>query len=91
MFSNLKRKWKFSSIRFYILNTVWNYNFWIRCTKEYTELKYYHFESLRESPKTIIKKRFVGYRYKGILYIDNPGFPIKDKEVWSCWKKKNLF
>jgi len=94
-----KNLWKHSYLRFYILNTLWNYNFWLNCQKLYKPIVYY--EEVGEytqdefgkmvRQKTIKKaKRFVGYMYKNILYLDNPGMPIKDRDTWSAWKKKNL-
>ena len=88
--SYLKRWWKYSSLRFYILNAKCNYSFWFFCKKEYKTIEYFTYNSLRRSPKKISKKRFIGYRYKGHLYLDNPGLSIKERDVWEAWKKKGL-
>lgn len=90
MFDSIKRKWYFSSLRFYYLNAKWNYNFWLKCTREYKTLEYYHFSNLKEEPQKLSKLRFIGYKFNNTIYIDNPGFPIKDRELWKCWKKKGL-
>ena len=104
MVDRIKTWWKFSSLRFYIINAQWNYKFWICCTKEYQEIQYYHYDSPRMDPNfrffdadanqldSILKtkKRFVGYKFKGKIYMDNPGVEIQDKEVWNHWRKKGL-
>lgn len=28
--------------------------------------------------------------YKGSIYLDNPGIPNIDRDVWEAWKKKKL-
>lgn len=43
-----------------------------------------------EVKKKISKQRFAGYMYNGGLYLDNPGFPIKERDVWVAWKRKGL-
>lgn len=91
--------WKHSTIRFYILNTIWNYKFWLFSEKIYKNINYdievgdYDMDfdySLKKNKKNIQKKRFAGYFYKGNLYIDNPGFSINDRKTWKSWNKKGL-
>jgi len=90
MLTTFKKWWKFSTLRFYLLNAAWNYNFWIRCTKEYKIIEYYHLPTPRSQPVLKSKKRFVGYRFKNVLYMDNPGLQVSDKEVWKFWHHKGL-
>jgi len=97
MFKNF---WKHSRLRFYILNTIWNYKFWLFAKKMYKE-DYYSVEineydmdytfKLIPKKKKITRKRFVGYLYKNNIYIDNPGIQGVDQETWNAWKKKKLF
>lgn len=90
MFDLIKKWWKFSSFRFYVLNAKWNYTFWLQCSLEYKIFEYYHFPSQREEPVKINKKRFLGYKFNGQIYLTNPGLPIKERDVWECWHKKGL-
>ncbi len=104
MIGLIKKWWKFSKFRYYILNTIWNYKFWLCSYKVYKNIDYYHFESPRQDPNftfyinsdndvpPVIKsrKRFVGYSYKGNIYLDNPGLKISDRELWRHWHKKGL-
>lgn len=88
---NIKKWWRYSSLRFYIMNALWNYKFWLNCTKEYTTIEYYTFHSARnENPDKVTRKRFIGYKYKGKIYSDNPGIIIKDRDVWEAWNKRGL-
>jgi len=93
--------WKYSKPRFYILNTLWNYKFWLNCKKIYKTYTYYEETDVYEeandgtskmiskkNPKTAI--RFMGYFYKDNIYLDNPGIKEIDKETWAAWKKKGL-
>ena len=96
--------WKHSKLRFYILNTLWNYKFWIFSEKIFKEHAYYitkeNFDwddvdvytgKMKYKKIKKVRKRFVGYMYKGIMYIDNPGFRhIVDEESWSAWNLKGL-
>lgn len=96
MFKNL---WKHSKLRFYILNTLWNYKFWIFAKKIYKESffdvttneydmdTYFH---LIPKKKRINRKRFIGYLYKNGVYVDNPGIQDVDQETWNVWRKKGL-
>ena len=95
----LKNIWKYSSIRFYILNAIWNYKFWLFSKKMYKTITYqvedgdYDVEfdyTLKKKKKTISKRRFVGYFFENNMYLDNPGLKIEDRDTWSAWKKKNL-
>jgi len=97
----MKKLWKHSRLRFYILNTLWNYKFWLNCKKIYKFKTYY--EDTEEYgmandgthkmvPKKNMKiaKRFIGYHYKDNIYLDNPGIKGEDAETWAAWKKKGL-
>jgi hypothetical protein len=96
MFKNI---WKHSRLRFYILNTLWNYKFWIFATKIYKE-DYHTIEvneydmdytfNLIPKKKKIHRKRFIGYMYKNNIYIDNPGMQGINQETWNAWKRKKL-
>ncbi len=84
---------------FYYLNLKWNASFWLKSKKMYKniiltrktgdfsidEVGRMNYIKINES-----KRRFVGYSYKGNIYLDNPGFKIKDRDLWVCWKSKNL-
>ena len=90
--------WKYSRLRFYILNTKWNYGFWIFARKVYRDFKYQTktgefvdttFKIIeRKSPEK--SRRFVGYMYKNRIYQDNPGIQDIDADTWKAWKKKGL-
>jgi hypothetical protein len=95
--------WKHSRLRFYILNSLWNYRFWLFSKKifknhtffvEDRDLKLEDVDitgKIRFNKKQISRRRFVGYMYKGMMYLDNPGFKhTVDKESWEAWKKKGL-
>lgn len=95
--------WKNSRLRFYILNTIWNYKFWLFAEKMFKEHKVEITDNnlgldnvditgkIIYKKKIITKRRFIGYRYKGILYLDNPGFRHTiDKDTWDAWKSKGL-
>jgi len=93
-FKNIKQKisiwWKFSALRFYIKNSIWNYKFWLFCEKDYKNISYFKKLFYRMNKQKILKNRFKGYRYQGKVYLDNPGVQIEDKEVWHEWKRKGL-
>ena len=95
--------WKYSKLRFYILNTQWNYKFWLFAEKIFKEHFYdvddeeYNLENLDVTGKMISKKtrvsrkRFIGYMHEGMLHLDNPGFKhTVDKDTWTAWKNKGL-
>jgi hypothetical protein len=94
-----KKSWKYSRLRFYILNTFWNYKFWIFAKKLYKEDQHivevneydmdYTFK-LVPKKKKINRKRFVGYMYKNNIYIDNPGIQGIDQDTWNVWRRKKL-
>lgn len=95
--------WRHSKLRFYILNTLWNYSFWLHAKPVY---KYYHYTiegeidlekslssiNMKSQTKKIHKKkrRFQGLYYKGTLFQDNPGIQGENKETWDAWIKKGL-
>lgn len=103
MFKKLKNKivrhFKNSKLNFYIKNLTWNISFWSKSKKEYMNIHYSKDTTdytLNEFMKPIykkkqeIRKRFVGYRFKGKIYLDNPGMEIKDRDQWNSWRKKKL-
>lgn len=96
----MKKTWKHSKLRFYILNTLWNYKFWLFAKKMYRTVTHtvsktddysmdYTFK-LRPAQKIITSKRFSGYLFEGRIYHDNPGIQGIDSETWLVWKKKGL-
>lgn len=94
--------WKHSKLRFYILNALWNYRFWLFSEKVYKDHTYeieedFSLEDLdvtgKMRPKTsrVHQRRFLGYMYKDRLYLDNPGVKeMVDKETWKAWKSKGF-
>lgn len=91
--------WKYSKLRFYLLNTIWNYRFWLYSKKIYKDINYVteigdyemdDFFKLKKNKKPVKKRRFVGYFFENNIYLDNPGMPIKERDVWEKWKKKKL-
>ncbi len=87
---SISKWWEYSSLRFYWLNTIWNYSFWLGCKKVYHSISFQRTHPIRPT-KREVKKRFAGYMFKGNLFLDNPGMPIKDRSVWEHWRKKGLF
>ena len=99
MFKNL---WKHSKFRFYILNMLWNYKFWlfskkvfrdvnhIVSSKEDYEMDYTYTFKIKPIKKTITSKRFSGYLFQGRIYHDNPGMQDIDQDTWHVWRKKGL-
>jgi hypothetical protein len=94
-----KKIWKHSRLRFYILNAIWNYKFWLFAKKMYRNISYQIEEGeydmdfdykLKRKKKTVYKKRFVGYFFENNIYLDNPGLKIEDRSTWESWKKKKL-
>lgn len=86
-----KNWWKYSSLRFYILNTCWNYKFWLNAKKIYELVPQINtINRLGEKEIKSTKKRFKGYLYKGRIYLDNTGIPNIERDVWSAWKSKKL-
>ena len=97
-------KWKHSKLRFYILNALWNYKFWLFSEKIFKE-KVYHIKheefdledvdgrtgKMNYKTTKKVSRRFVGYMYKGMMHLDNPGFRhTVDADSWSAWKAKGL-
>jgi hypothetical protein len=96
---NVKNIWKHSRLRFYILNALWNYKFWLYAKKIYKKVDFvveedeFNLEDdlkIRNKSKRMYRKRFVGYFFDNNIFLDNPGFKIKDRDVWLAWKKKKL-
>jgi len=96
-------KWKHSRLRFYILNAIWNYKFWLFAEKMYRTHTYdvkedeFNLDNVDITGKMHFKtrkvavKRFVGYKYENAMYLDNPGFRHTiDKATWNAWKRKGL-
>jgi len=87
----MKDWWKYSKLRFYYLNTLWNYNFWLKTTRVYeTFVSSEKPNRLGETKSPTARKRFKGYLYKGNIYLDNPGIPNIPRDVWNAWKTKGL-
>ncbi len=87
----LRKLWYYSAIRFYVNNLIWNYQFWFLAKKVYTTEEYtVRHEKGYLTDETKILKKFQGYDYKGTIYLDNPGMPIKDRVLWLKWKNKGL-
>lgn len=97
MFKNL---WKHSKLRFYILNTIWNYKFWLFSKKIYRDVNHrvqkidefemdYTFK-LKPTTKVITSRRFSGYIFENRIYHDNPGIQGIDSETWQVWRRKGL-
>lgn len=90
--------WKTSRFRFYFLNFKWNISFWLNAKRvykvnTYKKVKDYYYDftnKMHPVYETISKKRFAGYIYKGVIYLDNPGMPIKERYIWKAWKDKGL-
>lgn len=91
MILKIKYWWKYSTLRFYYLNAKHNYNFWLNSKRVYRNIDYLKSNSFRNnSYERKVSRRFVGYEYKGRIYLDNPGLTIKDRDVWERWKQKRL-
>lgn len=88
--SFINNKWKSSKVRFYLLNAKWNYSFWLFCKRKYAYVSYIKINPIKQNREKVIKKRFLGYEYKGKLYEDNPGMPMKSNSDWKIWRKKGL-
>lgn len=97
MFSNLKEWWKFSKLRFWYENIIWNLKFWFLCKPTYKEItipietneyvdKLY---TMKPKIKYIKKRRFEGYLYKGKIFLDNPGVQEIEEEVFEYWISQN--
>jgi hypothetical protein len=95
--------WKHSRLRFYLLNASWNYKFWLFAEKIFKNHSYDVEEKdlslddvdiigkIVPKKNKVFKRRFVGYMYKGRMYLDNPGLKhTVDKDTWEAWKKKGL-
>lgn len=100
--SLIKKIWWKSKIRFYYLNSLWNYKFWLFSIKIYKSKPYkYQLEDNfdiditgKMIPKEILvpgKNRFVGYLYNNKIYLDNPGpKDLVDTSTWNHWIKKKF-
>lgn len=96
----IKKWWKYSSIRFYILNFLWNLNFMLHAKKIYRtqtnqvvdldNIEMDYTLKLMPKKKTISSRRFSGYMFRGKIYHDNPGIQGIDYDTWIKWKKKKL-
>ncbi len=91
MIEFIEKIWYYSSIRFYVKNFIWNYNFWLKSKKILEEIEYKVKDQngfyTGESRKI---KKFKGFMVKDKIYLDNPGFPIDDRNLWIVWKNKGL-
>lgn len=95
--------WKYSRIRYYLINMMWNYKFWLFSEKLYKNHTYDVVDEnidlsnvdvtgkINFKSKKITKRRFVGYKYNNRIYLDNPGVKdFVDKDVWDKWKSKGF-
>lgn len=95
----LKKWWKYSRWRFYLINLKWNYGFWLGCKKMYHQFRFYKknendfhidpYGKMHFKQEPVSKPRFKGFMYKGMIVDDNPG-PKIDRETWVAWRKKGL-
>jgi hypothetical protein len=76
----------FYKIGFYIKNAIWNYKFWLFSKRKYVEYSYVVKNPINGKTEKKIKRRFKGYEYKGKIYQDNPGVPIKNEAHWKYIK-----
>ena len=92
----MKKKWKYSKLRFCINNAIFNIGFWLNCKKIYKNIRFKKNVNdffvdegfkMHQNKKNVSNKRFVGYMYKGDIFHDNPGMTIEDRETWVKWKK----
>jgi len=90
MINKIKKIWKFSKLRFYVKNITSNVSFFLFSKKIYKNIDYIKDEMIFR-PKKVIKKRFIGYKYKNRIYLDNPGFEDVEPDVWHYWKEKKYF
>jgi hypothetical protein len=74
-------------IKFYIKNAIWNYWFWLNCKRKFVEYSFIKKNPINGKREKVVKKRFLGYEYKGKVYIDNPGLPVKNNDEWEIIKK----
>jgi len=86
----MKNIWKYSKLRFYIKNFLWNFNFWLLSKKEFENITYFKKNFFNLQKDKITKRRFKGYSYRNNTYIDNPGIPNIERDVWEAWKNKGL-
>jgi hypothetical protein len=78
----------FNNIIFYFQNIIWNYLFWLNCRRKYVEYTFFKINDISGERVKVVKKRFMGFEYKGKVYQDNPGMPIKSKNNWKIYKKR---
>lgn len=91
MFIWIKSYWHFSRLRFYIKNAIWNYNFWLKSKKIFETIEYkVKDQNGFYTGETKRIKKFKGFLFKEKIYLDNPGFPIENRELWTTWKNKGL-
>ena len=91
--------WKYSRLRFYILNAKWNVNFYLHCKRIYKTINYQVnindytvdiYQNMQIKRQNVTKQRFAGYMFNNALYLDNPGIKISDRKTWQKWKNKKL-
>lgn len=91
MLPRLRLWWKYSKIRFFVLNSLWNYKFWLYAKKVYKD---YEYKPVNENGFYTGEKKtgrkFIGYLFNGSMYLDNPGMDMT-RDEWEKWKKKGLF
>jgi hypothetical protein len=90
MIEKIKKFWKYSKLRFYYKNAIWNSEFYLFSKKIFKDIEYTKGEAEFRFEK-VKRHRFVGYRFKNNMYLDNPGFIDVEPDVWKEWKSKNYF
>lgn len=98
----LNKIWWKSRFRFYYLNLLWNYKFWLFSKKIYKKTSYRiqsedNFDidiTGKMIPKEVIipgRNKFIGYMFNNKIYIDNPGVKdFVDKDTWNYWIKRKF-
>jgi len=90
MIQELKNKWKYSKARFYYKNLLWNVQFYIFSKKQFKDIEYTKGEEKFQYER-VKRQRFIGYKFKDKIYLDNPGFLDIEPDVWTQWKTKKYF
>lgn len=90
MIEQLKEKWKFSKLRFYYKNFLFNIEFFFMAKKQFSDIEYTKGEAIFK-PERVKRHRFKGYLFKGKIYTDNPGLLNIESSVWHYWKNKGYF
>lgn len=100
---DIRLKWKYSKLRFYYLNGLWNYRFWLNAKPIYKQHKYIVEDGIdfertlsdavmksQIKKKQMTQRRFVGLLFENRIYQDNPGLQGVDSATWDAWINKGL-